>query len=296
MVVALPPPQSSAPVGRHPQSPPSPGGSRSPRSVLFALLDRARTDRGLAIKVAASGVIICALIVSIVVRVLGQSSTPRRGVSVVEGLPTANGRGGANGPAARPTNAPSGESPPIQALGASPPTSPPVTPPPAALPTTNPVRIVVHAAGAITNPGVYVFDGGARVGDLVASAGGATGGADIDRLNLAAPLTDGTRVYVPFRGKEVPATVGADGTPPTSPTGGPGSAGPPGVTTPAGKLNLNTATAEQLDALPGVGPATAAAIIEHRTKIGRFRSITQLLDVPGIGEAKLAALRTRVAV
>jgi competence protein ComEA len=289
MVVALPPSRASAPVGHSPQSPPqSSGGLRSPRSQLVALVDRFRRDRSFAIKVVASVIIVCALMVSLLVRVLGVSSTaPARRVSVVERLPKASGASAASPAEVLPSSVPA----PNPVASSIVPLSPP------ALPTTaSPVRIVVHAAGAITNPGVYVFDGGARVADLVSSAGGPTSDADIDRLNLAAPLNDGTRVYIPFRGKEVPATVGVDGAPSAPSPGGPSTPGSPGNTTPTGKLNLNTATAEQLDALPGVGPATAAAIIEHRTKIGRFRSITQLLDVPGIGEAKLAALRTRVSV
>jgi competence protein ComEA len=115
---------------------------------------------------------------------------------------------------------------------------------------------------------------------------------------LAAPLADGTRVFIPHRGQEVPSTIGIDASPSASaPGNGPQSGGSAaGGSNPNVKVDLNTATAEQLDALPGVGPATASAIIEHRTKIGRFRSISQLLDVPGIGDAKLAALRARVTV
>ncbi len=311
MVVALPPPHPSAPVGRQSQPPTASGSSRSLSARALAFIERARHDRSLAVKVVAALIIICALMVSAAVRVLGQdSSGPRRGVSIVDRLPVANGGGGngggSDGRSSKTQTAASPQSPaalPISPISPTSPTSPVLPPaslPAIAPPSTAPTRIVVHAAGAIANPGVYVFDVGARVADLVTSAGGATGAADIDRLNLAAPLADGTRVYIPFRGKEVPATIALDtaspASPPASPLGGPAPADAPGNTTPTGKLNLNTATAEQLDALPGVGPATAAAIIEHRTKIGRFRSITQLLDVPGIGEAKLAALRTRVAV
>jgi competence protein ComEA len=160
--------------------------------------------------------------------------------------------------------------------------------------TTEPDLIVVHAAGAVVRPGVYVFGPGARAADLVIAAGGLTPDADADRINLASGLVDSSRVFVPRKGQVVPSVVenvsasGADSTQ--------GSLGGQPVITALEKLDLNTATAEQLDRLPGVGPATAAAILEHRAKIGRFRSISQLMDVPGIGEAKLSLLRAKVMV
>lgn len=139
-------------------------------------------------------------------------------------------------------------------------------------------EITVHAAGAVNAPGLYRLAGGSRVADLLAAAGGATADADLDQLNLAAPLADGERVLVSRRG-EIPPT-GAE-------------AGKPTI---AQKLDINTATAAQLDELPGVGPATAEAIIRYRETNGRFRSVTQLLEVRGIGEAKLAQLRPLVKV
>jgi comEA protein len=151
--------------------------------------------------------------------------------------------------------------------------------------------IVVHAAGAVMHPGVYVMVAGARAADVVFAAGGLSGDADADRINLAVPITDGSRLYIPHRGVPVPLV------PPEQISGG--TAAPLTGNSPSGAsgpVNLNTATAEQLDSLPGVGPATASAIIEHRTKIGRYRSVSQLLDVPGIGEAKLAAMRKQLTV
>ena len=149
--------------------------------------------------------------------------------------------------------------------------------------------LVVHAAGAVVAPGVYLMDTGSRVADVVAAAGGMAADADADVVNLAAPVADGQRVYVAHRGRPVPSVVAPDAAVAAAGTAADvtGSAAPVPV-------DLNAATAAQLDALPGVGPSTAAAIIEHRTQAGRFTSVSQLLDVPGIGEAKLAALRKRV--
>lgn len=141
------------------------------------------------------------------------------------------------------------------------------------------VEVTVHAAGAVATPGVYRLPSGSRVADLLSAAGGATGEADLDQLNLAAPLADGERILVPRRGEVVPA--GADAT----------SAGPTST-----KVDINTATAAELDKLPGIGPATAEAIIRYRETRGRFRSVTELLEVRGIGEAKLEQLRPLVKV
>lgn len=148
--------------------------------------------------------------------------------------------------------------------------------------------VTVHAAGAVSRPGVYVLPGRARVADLLAAAGGALADADVDTLNLAAKLTDAERVYVPHKG-EAPAPAAGD-----SPTGGAPSGS--GGSTVTGPIDLNTATAAQLDVLPGVGPTTAKAIVAYRSAHGRFRSVTDLLAVPGIGPAKLDAIRPLVTV
>jgi competence protein ComEA len=147
--------------------------------------------------------------------------------------------------------------------------------------------VTVHAAGAVTRPGVYVLPGRARVADLLAAAGGALADADVDTLNLAAKLTDAERVYVPRKG-EAPAPAAGD-----SPTGGSPTGSGAAAT---GPIDLNTATAAQLDVLPGVGPTTAKAIVAYRSAHGRFRSVTDLLGVPGIGPAKLDAIRPLVTV
>lgn len=157
----------------------------------------------------------------------------------------------------------------------------PVADVPAVTSTTSPAEVVAHAAGAVHRPGLYRLRKGSRIDDLLRAAGGALGDADLDRVNLAAPVADGVRVHVPRRGEPGMADDGAGG--------GAASA-------PAGPLDLNTATAVQLDALPGVGPATAEAIIAERGRRGRFRTVDDLLDVRGIGAAKLDALRDLVTV
>lgn len=150
---------------------------------------------------------------------------------------------------------------------------------------TVPATVVVHAAGAVKFPGVYVLPIEARVDDVLHAAGGAEPAADLDVVNLAQPIKDGDRVFFPRVGQPTPVPVTLQNvSAPQSSIDGPM----------VGPLDLNTATAEQLDALPGVGPATAQRIIEFREQNNGFRSVNQLLDVPGIGESKLAALKAKV--
>jgi competence protein ComEA len=165
---------------------------------------------------------------------------------------------------------------------------------------TTAAALVVQAAGAVAKPGVYDLDPGARVDDLVEAAGGLTKKADADRINLASPLADGERVWLPSEGEEaapdVVAGVGGGGAP-ASAAGGTGKAGSgSGPSVPTSPVDLNAATAEELDVLPGVGPATATAILTYRDQHGRFGSVDELLDVRGIGEAKLEQLRPLVHV
>ena len=152
-----------------------------------------------------------------------------------------------------------------------------------------PAPIVVDVVGAVRRGGVVRLRAGARVIDAIVAAGGATAAADLTRLNLAAALADGARVAVPEVGGSAPAVDPAAvvGAPAVGSDGGP-TAGAP--------VDLNTATADQLDALPGVGPATAAAIIKDREAHGPFRSVGDLGRVRGIGDAKLEQLRDLVTV
>lgn len=160
-----------------------------------------------------------------------------------------------------------------------------------------PTDVVVHVAGEVRNPGVYSLAPGARVVDALAAAGGPTASADLDRVNLAVPLGDAVQVFVPRVGRRASPRA-------TTPLPQPG-VNAPSLPTPAAGVaggansstlvSLNSATAQQLDELPGVGPATAAAIIAHRERHGPFQSVDDLLAVPGIGPTKLARLRDLVA-
>jgi comEA protein len=168
---------------------------------------------------------------------------------------------------------------------------PMLTVPPPPITTAPPVA--VHVAGAVVAPGLYVLDAGARVADLVAAAGGVTGDADLDRVNLAAAVGDGWQVRVPRVGETPPPIV----TPDTAGgVGGGAGVGPGSGGSGPGAIDLNRATAAELETLPGVGPAIAGAIVEHRDRAGGFRSVEELLDVSGIGPARLERLRDLVTV
>ena len=168
-----------------------------------------------------------------------------------------------------------------------------LAPPPArprssrrAVTTTTP-PVLVHVAGAVVHPGLVRVTPGARVADAIEAAGGAVPTADLDRLNLAAKVADGQRILVVTAGAPGgaadPTTAGGV----TDPSTG-GSDGAP--------INLNTATTEDLDTLPGIGPTLAAAILRERERRGGFTSVDQLRDVRGIGEKRFADLHDLVTV
>jgi competence protein ComEA len=151
---------------------------------------------------------------------------------------------------------------------------------------TTPIRrIFVQVAGAVRRPGVYEMAEGARVFQAVDKAGGFADEADQQAVTLAARLTDGCRVYVPSEG-EITATSVVTITGGTQANGG-ASGGP---------VSLNSATLEELDSLPGIGPSTAQKIITYRETKGPFTSIDQLSEVPGIGPSKLEELRPLVGL
>jgi competence protein ComEA len=136
--------------------------------------------------------------------------------------------------------------------------------------------LVIDVAGAVRRPGLYRLRSGSRIDDAIAAAGGATRKAELDTVNLAAPVADGEQVVVPRRGS---AAGSAAATPPAA-----GSS-------PTAPVDLNSATLEQLEALPGIGPVTAQKIIDYRQQHGAFHSVAELQGVPGIGPAHMAQLK-----
>lgn len=158
--------------------------------------------------------------------------------------------------------------------------------------------VVVNVKGAVRRPGVYRLATGARVLDAVERAGGLNGRADRRGVNLAARVTDGGEVIVPRRGERVVGVGGAGAVGGVSGAGGAvaGGAGAAAGAAPGEPLalDINTATAQELELLDGVGPATAAKIVAYREQAGGFRSIEELDAVSGIGEAKLAAIRAQL--
>jgi competence protein ComEA len=151
-------------------------------------------------------------------------------------------------------------------------------------PTPSPAAIFVDVAGWVRRPGVYEFVTGQRVIDAVEAAGGARPGADLTSLNLAAPLTDGTQILVSKAG--APPVGGGTG------TAIPGADGGAGGTL----VNVNTASATELETLSGIGEVIAAAIVDYRTQNGPFTSVDQLEDVSGIGPATMEEIRDSVTV
>lgn len=140
---------------------------------------------------------------------------------------------------------------------------------------TAPPELVIDVEGKVKRPGIVTLPRGSRIVDAIKAAGGLTGKADTSSLNMARKIDDGEQILV----GAAPA---------------PGAAAAPGTT--GAKVNLNTATIDQLDTLPGVGPVTAKSILDWRAKNGRFAKVEDLLDVKGIGAATLDDLRDLVTV
>jgi len=176
-------------------------------------------------------------------------------------------------------------------------------------------EVVFQVAGTVRIPGLYKLPVGSRITDAINAAGGALPGADLQNINLAAKIEDGARIFVPS------ITTQAAGAPMTTPTGTPGGGVPPAVSTYSrpsissravsawgrssggklknpgdGTVSINSAGAEELQRLPGVGPSTAQKILDYRQQLGRFTSIEQLMDVKGIGPKKLEKIRPFVTL
>lgn len=161
----------------------------------------------------------------------------------------------------------------------------------AVLPTPTPLPLVVHVVGEVARPGVYTLSGDARVVDAVTAAGGLTALADPEMINLADRVSDGQQVRVP--------AIGAT----TQPTLTPyplavSQRAAPGLVVPVsgGLMNINTATASELESLPGIGPVLAERIVAYRTDHGPFGAIEDIMDVSGIGEGYFAQIRELITV
>jgi competence protein ComEA len=138
--------------------------------------------------------------------------------------------------------------------------------------------LVVHVVGAVRRPGLYRMREGARIADAVRRAGGAGRGADLAAVNLAAPIVDGVQILVPSTAPQQLGTAGSGE--PLEPIGG--------------AVSLSSATVEELDELPGIGPITAQKIVDHRSEHGPFASVDDLDAVPGIGPTRIEQLRKLV--
>ena len=181
-----------------------------------------------------------------------------------------------------------------------------------------PLTVRVHVTGAVRRPGVYELPSNGRVVDALEAAGGASADADLEAINLAQTLLDTEQILVPRRAarsshrapaprlrpssrpRTAPTTV-ASVVPGASQPAATSVAGPAGeplsaTTVPATKVNINTATAAELDTLPGIGPTTARAIIDHRRTKGPFRRVEDLMNVAGIGPTRFARIKPLVSV
>lgn len=177
--------------------------------------------------------------------------------------------------AASPTD---GDAPPVAPLGAA-------------------ASAYVHVIGAVREPGVVQVPAGSRVSDVVETAGGLTGDADLSGINLARVVVDGERIWVPVEGEELPAEV-VESTPEPVPgaVSEATTANGTGEVEAATQIDLNSADSAALQTLPGVGPVTAESILTWRTEHGRFNTIDELLEVSGIGPKTLDKLRPRVII
>jgi competence protein ComEA len=160
---------------------------------------------------------------------------------------------------------------------------PTATPSPGPTPTPAPLR--VYVTGAVRDPDVYVLPPASIVKDAIAAAGGPTDDADLERINLAVEVSDQQQIYVPHKGEgSLPIAL-------------PGERSPPGlsVTPETGVININTASVEALDALPGVGPAIARRIVDYRSEHGPFATIEDIMNVKGIGPATFDKMKDEIS-
>jgi competence protein ComEA len=173
------------------------------------------------------------------------------------------------------------------------------TPSPTASPTPAPVR--VYVSGAVANSDVYFLPAGSIIKDAITAAGGFTADADPERINQALELQDQQQIHVPRRGdtNPLPPVQGGVSQAELSSHQGSGNSRAPessGAAAGGGLININTATLEQLDSLPGIGPAIAQRIIDYREKVGGFKAVEEITEVSGIGEATLAKIKDLITV
>ena len=171
----------------------------------------------------------------------------------------------------------------------APPSPSPASPAAAASPTAA-ADVLVYVCGAVKSPGVVRVPADARVADALELAGGPEAKAELAAVNLAAKVVDGQQIVVPERG-----TVAAAGAAASGAAGGAAAAGG-SAAVPGAPVNINTASLEELDALSGVGPATAQKIIDYRTASGPFKTVEDIKNVSGIGDAKFAAMKDSITV
>lgn len=238
----------------------------SRRAAALARLDEAALTAAVRTGVSTRAVVGAVVVAAVVLAVLGVRVVLARTAARPQPLaPAASTTRWAASPATAPAGAPSAV----------------VSPSAAAI-------VLVHVVGQVRRPGVVRLAAGARVQDAVAAAGGATARADLAALNLARPVQDGEQVVVPRPGQVV---AGASGPAPAAPGAAAATGGPVGA-----PVDLNAATPDQLDALPGIGPVLAGRIVDYRSQHGRFTSVDELGDVSGIGDALLERLRPLVRV
>jgi competence protein ComEA len=153
------------------------------------------------------------------------------------------------------------------------------------LPVPTPAPLTVHLSGAVNQPGVYTLPRESRLADVVAIAGGLRSDANTDVVNLAAPLKDGQKIHIPAVGEPVP---------PSAPAGEPSSSSPPSDS--GAPVNINNASAEDLQTLPGIGPTRAEQIIAYREAHGGFKTIEEIQEVPGIGPATFEQMKAQITL
>jgi len=159
-------------------------------------------------------------------------------------------------------------------------TAPPRGEPVILLPPPTPLPIVVHVSGMVANPGLVTLPSGSRAQEALEAAGGPLPEADLSRVNLAAPLVDGTQLNIPARAASSQSSneTASSLVPPTAP------------------LNINTATADELATLPGIGPTTAQRIVEYRTQFGPFTTLADLTQVFGLGPATIEQIKDLITI